>query len=72
MVLAMVLCANAGDLMLNRGMSAIGAVRPYKPSVSRRLFRLTVASGTILIAIFFLTVLHASYMTVLTGRTTAT
>ncbi len=27
MVLAMVVCANAGDLMLKRGMSQIGAVR---------------------------------------------
>src|SRR5213594_2188030 len=64
MVLAMVVCANAGDLMLKRGMSEIGAVRLTASGLAQA-FRLTVASGTIWVAIFFLTGFMLSYMTVL-------
>jgi uncharacterized membrane protein len=64
MILAMVVCANAGDLMLKRGMSRIGAVR-LSPSGLEHAFRLTVTNGTIWIGICFLTGFMLSYMTVL-------
>src|SRR6516225_7377533 len=64
MVLAMVVCANAGDLLLKRGMAQIGRVELTSHGVSEA-FRLTVTSGTIWIAIFFLTGFMLSYMTVL-------
>ena len=64
MVLAMVLCANAGDLMLKRGMSRIGAVQLTGPGLVQA-FRLTVTNGTIWVGIFFLTGFMLSYMTVL-------
>jgi uncharacterized membrane protein len=64
MVLAMVVCANAGDLMLKRGMSQIGAVQLTVPGLEHA-FRLTVTSGTIWMAIFFLSGFMLSYMTVL-------
>jgi len=63
-VLAMVVCANAGDLMLKRGMSQIGAVQLTSPGIAHA-FRLTVTSGTIWIAILFLSGFMLSYMTVL-------
>src|SRR5260370_24016023 len=64
MVLAMVVCANAGDLMLKRGMSQIGAVQLTASGLAQA-FRLTVASGTIWVAILFLIGFMLSYMTVL-------
>src|SRR5260370_7066146 len=64
MVLAMVVCANAGDLMLKRGMSEIGAVQLTAPGLAQ-VFRLTVTNGTIWVGIFFLTGFMLSYMTVL-------
>src|SRR3989442_15913081 len=64
MVLAMVVCANAGDLMLKRGMSQNGAVQLTGAGVAHA-FRLTVTNGTIWIGIFFLTGFRVSYMTVL-------
>ena len=64
MVLAMVVCANVGDLMLKRGMSQIGAVE-VSPTGLSHAFRLTVGNGTIWIGIFFLTGFMLSYMTVL-------
>ena len=64
MVLAMVVCANAGDLLLKRGMSEIGAVE-LTPHGIAQAFRLTVASGTIWTAILFLIGFLVSYMTVL-------
>ena len=64
MVLAMVVCANAGDLMLKRGMSQIGPVQLTAAGLAQT-FRLTVASGTIWIAILFLSGFLLSYMTVL-------
>jgi uncharacterized membrane protein len=64
MVLAMVVCANAGDLMLKHGMSQIGAVQLTAPGLAHA-FRLTVTNGTIWAGIFFLTGFMASYMTVL-------
>src|SRR2546430_17622664 len=64
MVLTMVVCANAGDLMLKRGMSRIGAVQLTVSGLARA-FRLTVTSGTIWVGILFLTGFMLSYMTVL-------
>jgi uncharacterized membrane protein len=64
MVLAVVLCANAGDLLLKRGMSQIGAIELSAAGLGHA-FRLTVTSGTIWAGIFFLTGFMVSYMTVL-------
>jgi uncharacterized membrane protein len=64
MVLAMVVCANAGDLMLKRGMTQIGAVQLSAAGLEHA-FRLTVTNGTIWIGIVFLTGFMISYMTVL-------
>jgi uncharacterized membrane protein len=64
MVLAMVVCANAGDLLLKRGMSQNGAVELTIAGLSHA-FRLTVTNGTIWLGIFFLTGFMLSYMTVL-------
>src|SRR3989440_5231989 len=64
MVLAMVVCANAGDLMLKRGMSQIGAVQLTVSGLAQA-FRLTVTNGTIWVGILFLTGFMLSYMTVL-------
>jgi drug/metabolite transporter (DMT)-like permease len=57
-------CANAGDLLLKRGMTEIGAVE-LTPHGIAQAFRLTVTNGTILAGIFFLIGFMVSYMTVL-------
>ena len=64
MVLLMVVCANAGDLMLKRGMSRIGEVQPSLAGLAHA-FPLTVLNGTIWIGIIFLSGFMLSYMTVL-------
>ena len=64
MVLAMVVCANAGDLTLKRGMSQIGAVQLTSAGLAQA-FLLTVTNRTIWIGILFLTGFMLSYMTVL-------
>jgi len=64
MILAMVVCANVGDLMLKRGMMQIGAVEISLTGLWHALL-LTITSGTIWIGIFFLTGFMLSYMTVL-------
>ena len=64
MVLAMVVCANAGDLLLKRGMTEIGAVA-ITPSGVSRAFWMTVTSATIWVGILFLIGFMVSYMTVL-------
>jgi uncharacterized membrane protein len=64
MVLAMVVCANAGDLLLKRGMSQIGAVQLTTAGIVHA-FQLTVTNGTIWVGIVFLTGFMLSYMTVL-------
>src|SRR3954453_22538997 len=64
MILAMVVCANAGDLMLKRGMTQIGAVR-ISPSGLQQAFLSTVTSGTIWVGIILLLGFMISYMTVL-------
>jgi uncharacterized membrane protein len=64
MILAMVVCANTGDLLLKRGMTQIGAVQLSVSGIHHAFF-LTVTSGTIWIGIFFLTGFMISYMTVL-------
>jgi drug/metabolite transporter (DMT)-like permease len=64
MVLAMVVCANAGDLLLKHGMSEIGAVQLTGAGLAHA-FWLTVTNGTIWAGIFFLTGFMVSYMTVL-------
>src|SRR6266568_3575362 len=63
-VLVMVVCANAGDLLLKRGMSQIGAVQ-LTVTGFWHAFLLTVTNGTIWGGIFFLTGFMVSYMTVL-------
>ena len=64
MVLAMVVCANAGDLLLKRGMTEIGAVGISASALSRA-FWMTVTSGTIWLGIIFLIGFMVIYMTVL-------
>jgi drug/metabolite transporter (DMT)-like permease len=64
MVLAMVVCANVGDLMLKRGMSQIGAVQLSALGLAHA-FRLTVMNGTLWVGILFLCGFMLSYMTVL-------
>jgi uncharacterized membrane protein len=64
MILTMVVCANAGDLMLKRGMTQIGAVEMSAPGL-RHAFASTVTNGTIWIGIVFLVGFLVSYMTVL-------
>jgi drug/metabolite transporter (DMT)-like permease len=64
MVLAMVVCANVGDLLLKHGMAQIGAVQLTGSGIAHA-FRMTVTSGTIWLAIFFLIGFMVTYMTVL-------
>lgn len=64
MVFAMVFFANAGDLMLKRGMSQIGAVQISLSGVSHA-FRLTVENGAIWAGILLLSGFMLTYMTVL-------
>jgi len=64
MVLAMVVCANAGDLLLKRGMSNIGAVE-FSGSGLAHAFRLTVTNPIIWLGILFLLGFMICYMTVL-------
>ena len=64
MVLAMVVCANIGDLMLKRGMTQIGAV-DISAAGLRHALLLTITNETIWIGILFLTGFTISYMTVL-------
>jgi uncharacterized membrane protein len=64
MILAMVVCANAGDLMLKRGMIKIGAVEISQPGL-QYAFLATITNGTIWIGIVFLAGFMLSYMTVL-------
>src|SRR2546429_8314050 len=64
MVLAMVVCANVGDLLLKRGMSTIGAVQ-FTASGLGHAFGLTVANPIIWLGIFFLLGFMICYMTVL-------
>jgi drug/metabolite transporter (DMT)-like permease len=61
MILVMVACANAGDLMLKRGMTQIGSV-PLSLAGLQHAFLLTVTSPTIWIAILFLIGFTVSYM----------
>jgi uncharacterized membrane protein len=63
MVLAMVVCANVGDLLLKRGMSQVGAVQLTASGLAQA-FRFTVTNGTIWGGIFFLTGFMVSYTTV--------
>jgi uncharacterized membrane protein len=64
MVLAMVVCANTGDLMLKRGMLQIGSV-PLTLSGLQHAFLLTITNTTIWTAIVFLIGFTVSYMTVM-------
>ena len=61
MILVMVTCANAGDLMLKRGMTQIGNV-PLTAAGLQHAFFASIASGTIWLAILFLIGFTASYM----------
>jgi uncharacterized membrane protein len=64
MILAMVLCANTGDLMLKRGMMQIGAVEISAAGLRHALL-MTITNGTIWIGVLFLVGFTLSYMTVL-------
>ncbi|MBS1840929.1 MAG: EamA family transporter [Acidobacteria bacterium] len=64
MVLAMVVCANVGDLLLKSGMSSVGAVQFTEQGLSHA-FRLAISSPTIWLAIFFLLGFMICNMTVL-------
>ena len=64
MILAMVVCANAGDLLLKRGMNQIGAVEISAVGM-RHAFAATISNGSIWIGILFLVGFMTSYMTVL-------
>ena len=64
MVCAMVVCANAGDLLLKQAMLQIGAVQLSAAGLSHA-FRMTVTNGTLWTGIIFLTGFMLSYMTVL-------
>jgi drug/metabolite transporter (DMT)-like permease len=64
MVLALVVCANIGDLTMKRGMMEIGAV-DLSPAGLAHAFRLTLTNAKIWIGIVFLLGFMASYMTVL-------
>ena len=64
MVLAMVVCANAGDLLLKYGMAKVGAVALTPHGLSQAFWQ-TVKSPTIWLAIFFLIGFMISYMTAL-------
>src|SRR3954471_20524183 len=61
MILIMVICANAGDLMLKRGMTQIGAV-PFTAVGLKHAFLLTIINETIWMAIVFLIGFTTSYM----------
>ena len=64
MVLAIVVCANIGDLTMKRGMTEIGAVDLTAAGLEHA-FRLTLTNAKIWIGICFLLGFMASYMTVL-------
>lgn len=64
MVLAMVVCANVGDLLLKHGMTQIGAVELTSHGIAQA-FRMTATSANVWLAIFFLSGFLVSYMTVL-------
>jgi uncharacterized membrane protein len=61
MILIMVICANAGDLMLKHGMTEIGAV-PFTTAGLQHAFLLTITNETIWLAIVFLIGFTVSYM----------
>jgi drug/metabolite transporter (DMT)-like permease len=61
MILVMVTCANAGDLMLKRGMTQIGNV-PLTAVGLQHAFLSTITSPTIWLAILFLIGFTTSYM----------
>ena len=63
-VCVMVVCANAGDLLLKSAMLQIGAVQLTAPGLAHA-FRMTVTNGTLWAGIFFLAGFMLSYMTVL-------
>lgn len=64
MVCLMVVCANAGDLILKHAMLQIGAVELTVHGLEHA-FRMTVTSGSLWVGIFFLCGFMLSYMTVL-------
>ncbi len=63
MVFAMVVCANAGDLLLKYGMTRAGAVQFTLPGLESA-FWVTMTSGTIWLAILFLLGFQVTFMTV--------
>jgi uncharacterized membrane protein len=61
MILVMVICANAGDLLLKRGMTEIGYVT-FTFAGLQHAFLLTITTKTIWLAIAFLIGFTISYM----------
>src|SRR5215471_1129463 len=64
MVLAMVVCAVTGDLLLKQGMSELGAVH-FTPSALAQALLHMATSGTIWLGILFLLGFMATQMTVM-------
>ena len=64
MVLAMVVCAVTGDLLLKRGMSELGAVHFSASAIGQALLHMA-TSGTIWLGILFLLGFMATQMTVM-------
>ena len=64
MVLAMVVCAVTGDLLLKRGMSELGAVHFTASALAQALLHMA-SSGTIWLGILFLLGFTATQMTVM-------
>src|SRR5215470_12634853 len=64
MVLAMVVCANVGDLLLKRGMGASGAVQ-FSPSGLSHALLWMMTSATIWLGILFLLGFMTTQMTVM-------
>jgi uncharacterized membrane protein len=64
MVLAMVVCAVTGDLLLKRGMSEAGAVQLSGPGLGHALMQMA-TSGIIWLGVLFLLGFMASQMTVM-------
>ena len=64
MVLAMVVCAVTGDLLLKRGMSELGAVHLSASALSQALLHMA-TSGTIWLGILFLLGFMTTQMTVM-------
>ncbi len=66
LVIAMVLFSSVGDILLSKGMKAIGQVSVSSPGLLLTAFVRTVTSGTVWLGISCLLLFFASYLLVLT------